>query len=93
MILEHVWGMSFDPESNVVDVYVQYLRRKTEAGGQPRLIHTERGVGYVLRPDDPDACAILPGARLVPGPGMPLLTPLSLHSHPRRLRSEQEVPS
>jgi DNA-binding response OmpR family regulator len=47
-ILEHVWGMSFDPESNVIDVYVRYLRRKTEAEGQPRLIHTERGVGYVM---------------------------------------------
>ena len=49
MIGERCWDMSFDTESNVIDVYVGYLRRKLEAGGQPRLIHTVRGVGYVLR--------------------------------------------
>ena len=49
MITQHVWGMDWDPQSNIVDVYVGYLRRKTEAGGAPRLLHTLRGVGYVLR--------------------------------------------
>ena len=48
-ILETVWGFSFEPASNSLDVYVMYLRRKTEAGGLPRLIHTVRGIGYVLR--------------------------------------------
>jgi two-component system response regulator MprA len=48
-ILETVWGFEFEPASNSLDVYVMYLRRKTEAGGLPRLIHTVRGVGYVLR--------------------------------------------
>jgi two-component system, OmpR family, response regulator MprA len=48
-ILETVWGFDFGPASNSLDVYVMYLRRKTEAGGLPRLIHTVRGVGYVLR--------------------------------------------
>ncbi|TYK45045.1 response regulator transcription factor [Actinomadura decatromicini] len=48
-ILEAVWGFDFEPASNSLDVYVMYLRRKTEAGGLPRLVHTVRGVGYVLR--------------------------------------------
>jgi two-component system, OmpR family, response regulator MprA len=48
-ILAEVWGFDFEPSSNSLDVYVMYLRRKTEAGGQSRLIHTVRGVGYVLR--------------------------------------------
>ncbi|GGP16464.1 response regulator transcription factor [Nonomuraea glycinis] len=48
-ILAEVWGFDFEPSSNSLDVYVMYLRRKTEAGDQPRLIHTVRGVGYVLR--------------------------------------------
>jgi len=47
-ILEAVWGFDFEPASNSLDVYVMYLRRKTEAGGLSRLIHTVRGVGYVL---------------------------------------------
>ncbi|EXU66094.1 transcriptional regulator [Streptomyces sp. PRh5] len=49
-ILKAVWGFEFEPSSNSLDVYVMYLRRKTEAGGEPRLVHTVRGVGYVLRP-------------------------------------------
>ena len=49
-ILKAVWGFDFEPSSNSLDVYVMYLRRKTEAGGEPRLVHTVRGVGYVLRP-------------------------------------------
>ncbi|MET8338521.1 response regulator transcription factor [Streptosporangium canum] len=48
-ILSEVWGFDFEPSSNSLDVYVMYLRRKTEAAGRPRLIHTVRGVGYVLR--------------------------------------------
>ncbi|MGW1773605.1 response regulator transcription factor [Streptomyces sp. NPDC002104] len=48
-ILKTVWGFDFEPSSNSLDVYVMYLRRKTEAGGESRLVHTVRGVGYVLR--------------------------------------------
>jgi len=49
VIFEHVWGYDFGSTSNSLEVYVGYLRRKTEAGGESRLIHTVRGVGYVLR--------------------------------------------
>ncbi|MGW6919507.1 response regulator transcription factor [Kitasatospora sp. NPDC054939] len=49
-ILKAVWGFDFEPSSNSLDVYVMYLRRKTEQGGLPRLIQTVRGVGYALRP-------------------------------------------
>ena len=49
MIYEKVWGYDFGGESNVIEVYMRYLRSKLEAGGQPRLIHTVRGVGYVLK--------------------------------------------
>ncbi len=49
VILDRVWGYSFDSGTNSLAVYVGYLRRKTEEGGEPRLIHTARGVGYVLR--------------------------------------------
>ncbi|MGZ5341084.1 MAG: response regulator transcription factor [Solirubrobacterales bacterium] len=48
-IFEAVWGYDFGPSSNSLEVYVGYLRRKTEAEGEPRLIHTVRGVGYALR--------------------------------------------
>jgi two-component system response regulator MprA len=48
-IFERVWGYDFDGESKVIEVYVRYLREKLEAGGEPRLIHTVRGAGYVLR--------------------------------------------
>jgi two-component system response regulator MprA len=48
-IFENVWGYDFGPTSNALGVYMGYLRRKTEAGGEPRLLHTIRGVGYVLR--------------------------------------------
>jgi two-component system response regulator MprA len=51
-ILQQVWGYDFNGEDNVLDVYVGYLRNKTEAGGEPRLIQTVRGVGYVLRSED-----------------------------------------
>jgi len=49
MILEHVWGYNFDPQTNVVDVLICRLRRQLEAGKAIKLIHTVRGVGYVLR--------------------------------------------
>ncbi len=48
-ILERVWGYDFEGESNVLEVYIRYLRTKLEAEGEPRLIHTVRGAGYVLR--------------------------------------------
>ncbi|HEX8102265.1 MAG TPA: response regulator transcription factor [Solirubrobacteraceae bacterium] len=48
-IFEAVWGYDFGTASNSLEVYVGYLRRKLEAGGEPRLLHTVRGVGYVLR--------------------------------------------
>jgi len=48
-IFEAVWGSDFGPLSNSLEVYVGYLRRKTEAAGEPRLLHTVRGFGYVLR--------------------------------------------
>jgi two-component system, OmpR family, response regulator MprA len=50
-IHERIWGYDFGPGSNALGVYVGYLRRKVEAGGEPRLIQTVRGVGYVLRDD------------------------------------------
>lgn len=49
MIYEKVWGYDFGGESNVIEVYMRYLRSKLEASGRPRLIHTVRGVGYVLK--------------------------------------------
>jgi two-component system response regulator MprA len=49
IILERVWGVDFEGSSNVLEVYIGYLRAKLEAGGEPRLIHTVRGVGYVLK--------------------------------------------
>lgn len=52
-ILEEVWGYEFPSSGNALEVYIGYLRRKTEAGGEPRLIHTVRGVGYVLRETAP----------------------------------------
>ena len=48
-IFEHVWGYDFGAASNTLGVYMGYLRRKTEEGGAPRLLHTVRGVGYILR--------------------------------------------
>ena len=49
MIMEKIWGFDYAGESNVLEVYVAMLRQKTEAGGEPRLIQTVRGMGYVLR--------------------------------------------
>ena len=52
MIFDRVWGYDFGGESNIIEVYVRYLRQKTEEKGEPRIIHTVRGVGYVLRDDE-----------------------------------------
>ena len=52
-LLNEVWGFEFPATANSLEVYIGYLRRKTEAGGLPRLIHTVRGVGYVLRETAP----------------------------------------
>ncbi|HEY44395.1 MAG TPA: response regulator transcription factor [Anaerolineae bacterium] len=49
VIYDRVWGYDFGGESNIIEVYVRYLRQKLEGGGEPRLLHTVRGVGYVLR--------------------------------------------
>lgn len=49
-IYEHIWGFDFDTESRSLDVYIGYLRRKSEEGGEPRLIHTVRNVGYSIKP-------------------------------------------
>jgi two-component system response regulator MprA len=51
-LLQDVWGYDFEGNGNVLEVYVGYLRNKTEAGSEPRLIHTVRGVGYVLREEN-----------------------------------------
>jgi len=55
LIGEHVWDMNFDPESNVIDVYVSHLRTKVDKGFEPPLIHTLRGQGYILSDDAPPA--------------------------------------
>jgi len=52
-ILEEVWGYDFPTTANSLEVYVGYLRRKTEGGGEPRLLYTVRGIGYVLRDSPP----------------------------------------
>jgi two-component system copper resistance phosphate regulon response regulator CusR len=49
-IIDHVWDDNFDPVSNVIDVYVQRLRRKVDDGHERKLIHTRRGAGYVMEP-------------------------------------------
>jgi two-component system OmpR family response regulator len=53
-LLEKVWDMSFDPETNVVDAHISNLRKKLEEGGRPRLIQTVRGAGYALRIEGAD---------------------------------------
>jgi heavy metal response regulator len=52
MIAQHVWGLDFDAESNVIDVYVGYLRRKIDRDRERRLLHTVRGAGYVLQVEE-----------------------------------------
>ncbi len=49
MIADHVWDYDFDPMTNVIDVYVTYLRNKIDTCHEPKLIHTVRGAGYVLK--------------------------------------------
>jgi len=49
LIYDRIWGYDFEGYSNVIEVYVRYLRSKLEAGDKPRLIHTVRSVGYVLK--------------------------------------------
>ncbi len=56
MIIEHVWNLTFDTTTNVVDVYINYLRRKVDDGFSPQLIHTVRGVGYQISPEGTAAC-------------------------------------
>jgi two-component system response regulator MprA len=51
LIYDRVWGYDFGGESNIIEVYVRYLRQKTESSNESRLLHTVRGVGYVLRED------------------------------------------
>jgi DNA-binding response OmpR family regulator len=51
LIAEHVWDYHFDSDTNLIDVYVKRLREKLEAGGEKRLLHTVRGIGYVMRED------------------------------------------
>jgi two-component system, OmpR family, copper resistance phosphate regulon response regulator CusR len=55
MIIEHVWNLTFDSTTNVVDVYINYLRRKVDDGFSPSLIHTVRGVGYQMSPEGASA--------------------------------------
>ena len=57
VIYDRIWGYSFDTTSNSLDVYIGYLRRKTESGGLPRMIHTVRGVGFVLKADEASGAA------------------------------------
>ncbi|MDX3073382.1 response regulator transcription factor [Streptomyces sp. MI02-7b] len=54
-LLDRVWGYDFDVRTDAVDTFVSYLRRKLEAGGRPRVLHTVRGVGFVLRDDREDS--------------------------------------
>ena len=49
VIYDRIWNYDFGGESNIIEVYIRYLRAKLEANGEPRLLHTVRGVGYVLR--------------------------------------------
>jgi DNA-binding response OmpR family regulator len=54
MLAQHVWGVNYDTFTNVIDVYVNYLRKKIDSDFEPKLIHTVRGVGYVLK-EEPSA--------------------------------------
>ena len=56
MIIEHVWSITFDTSTNVVDVYINYLRKKVDEGAQHKLIHTVRGIGYELSARTEAAC-------------------------------------
>jgi heavy metal response regulator len=67
MIVEHVWDYHFDSMTNVVDVYVNYLRRKIDKDFEPKLIHTLRGVGYILSSDLPACRQASPEPNMVQG--------------------------
>ena len=56
MIIEHVWSITFDTSTNVVDVYINYLRKKVDEGAERKLIHTVRGVGYELSARTEEVC-------------------------------------
>ncbi len=51
-IIDHVWDSSFESLTNIVDVYIRYLRKKIDTGFSKKLIHTVRGMGYILKEDD-----------------------------------------
>jgi len=70
MIVEHVWNLSFDTSTNIVDVYINYLRRKVDDGFAVPMIHTVRGVGYRLEPGGNEALD-RPAPRLEPSPAEP----------------------
>jgi DNA-binding response OmpR family regulator len=53
LIAQHVWGVDFDTFTNVIDVYVKYLRKKIDSDFEPKLIHTVRGAGYVMKESEP----------------------------------------
>ena len=53
VIAQHVWGVNYDTFTNVIDVYINYLRKKIDSGFEPKLIHSVRGVGYVLKEEPP----------------------------------------
>ena len=59
MIAERVWDFTWDRLTNVIDVFINHLRRKPEAGGEPRIIHAVRGVGYVMRVGTGEQCGRL----------------------------------
>jgi DNA-binding response OmpR family regulator len=61
-IIEHVWNLNFDTMTNVVDVYINYVRKKVDAASERKLIHTVRGVGYQLRPPAASAGLVAPAA-------------------------------
>ncbi|NIY66921.1 hypothetical protein SMALB_4953 [Streptomyces malaysiensis] len=67
-LLDRVWGYDFDVRTDAVDTFVSYLRRKLEAGGRPRMLHTVRGVGFVLRPSGSVAPSGSAGPSGAPGP-------------------------
>ncbi|WP_082119200.1 response regulator transcription factor [Saccharothrix sp. ST-888] len=67
-LLDRVWGYDFEVRTDAVDTFISYLRRKLEEGGRPRLIHTVRGVGFVLRPPSPRVAQEPAGTRVVPEP-------------------------
>ena len=66
---EEIWGFDFESSSKSLDVHVGELRRKLELDGEPRIVHTVRGIGFVLRPDTDAATAARADARSAPAAG------------------------